>query len=125
MKVQIDNNGVSETYVIKWKHEYPLAVEELTEQVKANLISMGEEDSILPGRIFYVPNEIKYGGTDCFIKLNNHVLTEGHTKCSKNDRFNKKIGREISLKRALDYDIYSKEFKTKVWEIYKKEIKHL
>ncbi len=118
-------NFNNENYIIKWKHTHPVTTQEITEEVKELMEKQGDDPMELNGRLFFVPNKISYGSTECYIKLENHILTEGYAKCSKSDKFNKKIGREISLKKALDYDIYDKEFRSKVWEIYKKEIKHI
>jgi len=57
-------------------------------------------------------------GTICSIILGDLVIAEGKTKLSLKDIFDKKIGRKLSLKRALKDGGFSREERKKVWRSY-------
>ncbi len=53
--------------------------------------------------------------TCCFLEVGKTV-TDGWAACSIEDNFDRKIGRKLSLTRALQG--YDKKFRTLVWEKY-------
>ena len=63
-----------------------------------------------------------YGRTLCIIEQNGESLRDGEAYCGINEpRFDKSIGRKVSLARALDGA--DKELKTKIWKKYLETVK--
>lgn len=106
-------------YRVIWKHERPVIPKDVTEELK-ELIEFPLEE-LFPGRLVLIPKTQSYGRTDCFIKQEDHVLFEGHCRCSENDTWTKRVGRELSLKRALENSDFSKSDRYKIWEEFKKQ----
>ena len=59
--------------------------------------------------------------TECTIKKDGVlVVATGFAVLCKTDQFDKRIGRKISLARALKTGGFNKKTKTQIWEQYKK-----
>ena len=63
------------------------------------------------------------GVTYCIFEKDGEAIVEGVAHCSVNDTFTKVTGRKVSLAHALTG--FPKEFRTRVWEAYKKETSRL
>lgn len=63
------------------------------------------------------------GVTFCIIEKEGEGTIEEGAFCSPMDIFDKAKGRKISLARAIS--VFDKEFRTEIWEAYKKETSRL
>lgn len=106
MKIKLEN---SLEYQIEFEHQYP------------NLPRVIRDFKISTGNIthYYTPDNITYGKTTCNIFYDNHLISHGESKCSKTDLFKKSVGREISLKRALEHAEFVKHEREQIWKQYK------
>jgi hypothetical protein len=59
--------------------------------------------------------------TECKVFSNNMLIGFGITYCSKNDNFNRKIGRKISLTRAISK--LDKSTRKEIWDNYWKQVR--
>ncbi len=63
--------------------------------------------------------KINNGSTQCVIMDDEwQEIGYGEAECSRNDLFDKRKGRKVSLTRALQSDSFSREQRKSVWEAY-------
>lgn len=65
------------------------------------------------GKEFLTPYK---GVTTCYIKRGEETIAEASGFCGQTDKFNKSVGRKVSLTKALHG--FDKEFRTNVWNLY-------
>ena len=58
--------------------------------------------------------------TECHIKLNGIITSSGYSMLSKKDQYNRRIGRKVSLTRALR--VFPKNTRRLFWEAYIQEL---
>jgi len=75
-----------------------------------------EKDDVVPrSPKIALENDEPTFGTDCHVHFNgNIVITSAYL--SYKDKFSKKTGRHVSLRKALDFLQLGKKQRTKVWE---------
>jgi hypothetical protein len=56
------------------------------------------------------------GLTMCTVECPERINNVGFAACSKDDNFDRKVGRKVALAEALK--VYDKAFRTKIWEKY-------
>lgn len=57
------------------------------------------------------------GTTRCFFQRGDDVILESVAYCSESDKFNKSVGRKVSLTKALK-QFSDKDFRKEVWKSY-------
>ena len=46
-------------------------------------------------------------------------VSVGYARCHPNDNFEKELGRQMSLKKALEDGDFTKEARTSFWDVYR------
>lgn len=100
--IRVRDNRTNRDILVLWKHEIP------------QVITPGKLDRKNP------PKEVN-GSTTCFICDDNResIILEQVALKSKHDQFNRKVGRNISFRRAMknlrENDVIDKQTRAEIW----------
>lgn len=102
--IRVKNSDTNRDILVMWRHKIPQ--------------QLSKDPKVPFSRIKSSKNEL--GSTTCFIcdEYKDNIIVHADSIQSKYDQFNRKIGRKISLNRAIVEADLSKETRALIWEAY-------